>query len=102
MPKRFKSGLTGGEAKLIGLQALGFVAAEADRLHRFLDLSGLKVEELRTYAGDPMTLAGVLEHLMQDESLLLSFAANHRLTPDDVSAAYRLLAGETTDGIDFD
>ena len=85
----------------MGLQALGFVAADTDRLHRFLDLSGLRVEELKTYAGDPTTLAGVLEHLLQDESLLLSFTANHRVAPDDVTAAYRLLSGETTDGSDF-
>ena len=86
----------------MGLQALGFVAADADRLHRFLDLSGLRVEELRTYAGDPTTLAGVLEHLMQDESLLLSSAAKHRLTPDEDIAAYRRLSGATIDGSDFD
>lgn len=102
MQKRFRSGLTASEAKLMGLQALGFVASEADRLHRFLDLTGLDVAELRGFANEPATLAGVIEFLMQDESLMLSFAANHRLAPEDVSAAYRLLSGETGEDCDFD
>jgi hypothetical protein len=38
-------------------------------------------------------LQGVLDHLMQDETLLMVFAAEAGLTPESVTAAHRTLAG---------
>ncbi|MEQ8823343.1 MAG: DUF3572 domain-containing protein [Filomicrobium sp.] len=93
MPSRRNSQLSDADAELIGLKALGFVAEDGDRLERFLALSGVDVRALRAQASDPQTLAGILAHLLQDESLLLSFAANQQLQPEEISAAHRLLSG---------
>ena len=60
-------------AELIGVSALLFLAGDTDRLVRFLTLTGLGPAELRAEARSPRILAAVLEHLLQDESLLLVF-----------------------------
>jgi len=81
------------EAETIALRGLGFLASDADRLNRFLTLSGLTPPELRERAREPDLLAGVLEHLLADETLLLMFVAEGHLPPEDVTHAHVLLAG---------
>lgn len=80
-------------AETIALRALAFLAGDGERLGRFLALSGIGPDELRAHAREPHMLQGVLDHLMQDETLLMVFAAEAGLTPESVSAAHRTLAG---------
>jgi hypothetical protein len=75
----------------VGLAALGFLAAEPERLVRFLALTGLTLEDLRARAGDPSLLCAVLDHLLGDESLLFIFAEAEALHPAEVAAARRKL-----------
>lgn len=84
-------------AETLSVNALGWLAQDAERLERFLSLAGLGPDTLRAAAAQPGFLAAVLAHLMSDESLLLAFAANEGLAPEDVAAAARLLdpRGET-------
>jgi len=65
-----------------GYAALAFLAEDLARLTRFLDLTGLSPDQLRSQAGDPAMLAAVVEHLLGDESLLLTFTANAGLPPE--------------------
>jgi hypothetical protein len=88
-----KPGRTGADPEVLGLAALGFLAAEPDRLVRFLALSGLSLEDLRESAGEPAVLAGVLDHLLADESLLFEFAESQSLHPQEIAAARRKLPG---------
>jgi hypothetical protein len=88
-----KSHRTGQDPELVALAALGFLAAEPDRLVRFLALSGLALEDLRERAGEPALLAAVLDHLLADESLLFVFAEAESLHPSEVAAARRKLPG---------
>ena len=74
-------------AEAVGLAALAFLAEDRARLDRFLSLTGLPLERLRAEAGEPATLAAVLEHLLADESLLMVFAASSRFSPDDIAPA---------------
>jgi hypothetical protein len=77
----------------VGLAALSFLAAEPDRLVRFLGLTGIGLDDLRERAGDPALLGAVLEHLLADESLLFVFAEAEALHPADIAAARRKLPG---------
>jgi hypothetical protein len=90
---RAKSQGAGQDPELLGLAALGFLAAEPDRLVRFLALSGMTLEDLRGRAGSPELLAAVLDHLLDDESLLFVFAEAQSLHPAEVAAARRKLPG---------
>jgi len=85
------------EAEVIALQALGFLAAEPERLSRFMDLSGLGLDAIRASASDPAFLGGLLDHLLADQSLLLIFAEEHGLKPDRIGQLRRKLPGAHID-----
>ncbi len=82
-----------GDAGMVAVQALAFLAADEDRLGRFLALTGIEPAEIRAAAREPGFLAAVLEHVAGDEALLLAFAANAGLAPESVTAAQAALAG---------
>lgn len=75
------------DPEAIAISALAFLASDPERLGRFLALTGLGPAEIRAAAQSPGFLAGVLDHLMEDESLLLTFTAHDGLPPDAVVRA---------------
>ena len=79
------------QAEAVALQALAFLAEDAQRLGNFLALTGLGPEDLRAQAREPQLLAAVLDHLMREESQLLMFAANYGLAPELIGQAHVLL-----------
>jgi Protein of unknown function (DUF3572) len=81
-------------AESLAIQALTYLAAEPERLGRFLALSGLGPEEVRLAAKEPGFLAGVLEYLSSDESLLLGFAGHVRVDPAQIARAQAALSGD--------
>jgi hypothetical protein len=81
-------------AETIALSALAFLAEDVARLGRFLALTGVGPSELRQEARTPPIQAAVLGHLLQDESLLLVFAASHGIAPELVAPAYALLEAQ--------
>jgi hypothetical protein len=80
-------------AEMLAIQALGFIAAEPERLDAFLGATGLTLERLRESATQPDFLAGVLEHMLADESLLLAFAESAAIDPAAVARARNALGG---------
>lgn len=80
------------ESSAIALKALGFLAADADRLGRFLALSGVSPGALATQASSHAFQTGVLEHLLADEPMLLEFCANEGLRPELPGHALAVLA----------
>jgi Protein of unknown function (DUF3572) len=80
-------------AEQLAIAALGFIAAEPERLGRFLALSGIGPESIRTAAREQNFLLGVLDHVVADEPLLLAFAAEGGLDPEEVARARAVLAG---------
>lgn len=82
------------EAEVIALKALGFLASEPDRLGRFLALSGVELSDIRAVAQNPDFLIGLLNHLLQDELLLLTFTAEQELDPRLPALAAEALARE--------
>lgn len=81
------------QAKDVAIQALVFIAADGERLGRFLALSGIDPASIRAAAQEPGFLAGVLDHLGGDESLLLAFAEERSIRPEQIAGARLLLAG---------
>ncbi|AXS40874.1 DUF3572 domain-containing protein [Breoghania sp. L-A4] len=89
--------MTPEEAEIIAVEALGFLAREPEHLGRFLAVTGIGPHAIRDVAGEPGFLAGVLEFLMSDETLLLAFTENARLRPTMIAAARYRLAGDPAD-----
>jgi hypothetical protein len=79
-------------ATALAVAALSFLAAEPERLERFLALTGLGPQSLRAAAREPSFLIGVLEHVAGDETLLLAFADEGEIDPQDVGRALEALA----------
>jgi Protein of unknown function (DUF3572) len=77
----------------LAASALAFLAADPERLDRFLSLTGLGPHNLRDAAEDPAFLGSVLEYMLTDEELLLRFAADSNLEPDTVALAHQALSG---------
>jgi hypothetical protein len=80
-------------AELLAVQALTFLAQEPERLGRFLALAGIGPESLRAAASEPGFLAGILDHVASEETLLLAFAAHAGIAPADVAKARIILSG---------
>jgi Protein of unknown function (DUF3572) len=80
-------------AEGLAIAVLGFIAADPDRLGSFLAVTGIGPESIRDAAREPRFLAGVLDHVAGDESLLLAFAAEHEIDPDALMRARDMLAG---------
>jgi len=71
----------------MAVQALTFIAEEPERLARFLDATGLEPAQIRAAARERGFLAGVLEHMLGDESLLIAFASSAGIDPAEVARA---------------
>ena len=84
---------TTAEAEEVAIAALAFLAAEPGRLARFMGATGLDVGDLARGAAGPEVLGAMLDHLLEDESLLLVFAAEHRIAPERVGPARQALSG---------
>ncbi|MDX2289741.1 MAG: DUF3572 domain-containing protein [Hyphomicrobiaceae bacterium] len=81
------------QAETLALGALRFLAGDMARLSRFLAITGIGPADLRSGAGDHAVLTAVLDFLLQDQSLLLVYAAENSLEPATVEDARRVLGG---------
>ena len=79
-------------AEMLAIQALAFIGEEPERLAAFLQSSGLAIEKVREAAQQSGFLVGVLEHMLDDESLLLAFAASAGVDPAAIGHARAALA----------
>ena len=80
-------------AEAIAIQALSYLAGQPDELGRFLALTGISPQQLRAAAAQPGFLAGVLEHLGSDETLLRAFADESHIDPVEIVRARMILSG---------
>ncbi len=84
-------------AETLAIQALAYIAEKPERLNCFLDMTGVAPEQVRVAAREPDFLAGVLEHMLGEENLLLAFAQSAGIDPVDVVRACRALGGKGGD-----
>ena len=85
-------------ATSLAIMALSFIASDPERLGRFLALTGIGPESIRTAAREPGFLVGVLDHLASDDQLLRAFADQNEFDPEQVMQARELLAGAPPHG----
>jgi hypothetical protein len=84
-------------SQTIALKALGYLAADDELLEQFLGVTGLVVGDLRAGATDSAFLAGILDYFLQNEALLLAFAASEELAPETIVRARQRLPGALND-----
>jgi hypothetical protein len=82
-------------AESLAIQALTFIAADPERIGSFLAASGIGPDRIRAAAREPRFLAGVLDHLAGNESLLVAFALHADINPFDVAVARDVLGGRS-------
>jgi hypothetical protein len=92
--KRGRGELSRSDAEAIAVSAFERMAADPDRLGRFLALTGLDPGTLRAAASGPDFLPAVLNHVASDEQLLLDVAQELDLPPERLARARDLLSPE--------
>ena len=80
-------------AQEFAVAALEFIASEPRRLARFLDMTGIALESVGAASEEANFLAGVLDHLSDDESLLLTFCKQAGVAPQEIVRARVVLGG---------
>ena len=78
-------------AEIVAIQALNFIAGDAERLGLFLAETGIGPETLRKSAADPRFLASVLDFVMRDDATVKAFAKASELHPSHIAAAREVL-----------
>ncbi len=68
-------------AEVVALQVFEFIASSDEQLERFMSVSGLDPTSLRQIVQSPHGLAGLLDYLCSDESLLLAFCETAGIRP---------------------
>ncbi|MDP4025401.1 DUF3572 domain-containing protein [Methylobacterium sp. NEAU 140] len=79
-------------AERLALDVLLWIAGDDDRMGPFLAASGLTPDTLRASAREPGFLAGVLDHVMGDEPVLLACARALDVEPERIAEAWRRLS----------
>lgn len=74
-------------ASTLALAALGWVLEDDDRAERYLEITGLDPDTLRTGLGNPAVLASCLDFLANFEPDLLRAAEALAVTPEELIAA---------------
>lgn len=82
------------DPEMVAVAALAFIAEDAERLKRFLSLTGLEPETIRSGAQQPGFLSGVLQQIVGWEPWLVDFAAASGIEPAHVTRAAAQLADQ--------
>jgi uncharacterized protein DUF3572 len=78
-------------AEMLAVQALAFIAEDETRLSSFVAATGTAPQSIRDAAREPNFLAGVLEHILADENLLIAFADTVAIDPAEAARAHQAL-----------
>ncbi|HKS85130.1 MAG TPA: DUF3572 domain-containing protein [Pseudolabrys sp.] len=81
------------DAEALAIQALTFIAEDAERLGRFLAVTGIGPTEIRSAAREPGFLGGVLDYIASDERLVTAFAGAAGIDPAAVDKGRAALSG---------
>ncbi|MBS0272398.1 MAG: DUF3572 domain-containing protein [Proteobacteria bacterium] len=81
------------QAETIALQALSFLAKDDELLGQFLTKTGLTPQELKQRVREPDLLGGVLDAILEDDTILLAFCNVTSLSPETIIKARIALPG---------
>ena len=82
--------------EIVAIRALDFLAGDDDAFWRFLNLTGLAMDDIKDRIADPQFLGAVLDFLLEDERLVVAFANEKGLPRETPMAARQHLPGMTT------
>ena len=85
--------LTQEAAESLAIQALAFIASNAERIGPFLAATGIGPEMIRAAAHQPDFLGGVLDYMAGDDALLVAFSNEAGRNPFDIPIARDVLLG---------
>ena len=85
--------MTNEQAETIALQALTFIIQEETLLTQFLTTTGLNPQDLKDQFREPELLAGVLDAILADDAVLITFCNTASLSPETLVMARRALPG---------
>jgi hypothetical protein len=80
------------EAENIGLNAFSYITAYEERLERFLAVSGLRPDTIRSAAASPGFFAAILDYVASDEPLLIALAKELNMKPEHIMQAHWTLS----------
>jgi hypothetical protein len=80
-------------AMAMAVDILSFLAEREDDFIRFISLSGLGPDELRSGLNDPEILAGIMDFLLSEDRLVLDFTQSAGLAPTAPAQARAHLPG---------
>ena len=84
--------MTPETAKELSIQGVRYLAGDHEQLARFLSLSGLAPQDIRTLVSERAFHVAVLDFFLGHEPSLIAFAASTGIDPTDVATAKRALA----------
>lgn len=90
-PRSSKPLSTQQAAREVSLGALGFLAADPERIGPFLAESGLSPADLRGIAGSTAFHVALLDYLINRQDLLIAYAEGAQIDPGHVVAAREIL-----------
>ncbi|MEI8396372.1 MAG: DUF3572 domain-containing protein [Rhodospirillaceae bacterium] len=85
------------DAEVIALQALAFLAGDDDAFSLFLNITGLTPDIVKAEASSPGFQGAVLDYVLGNETLLMTFADENNLSPESIAVARRKLPGSSID-----
>ena len=84
--------VTREEAENVALHAFSFLTGDEERLGRFLAVSGLVPDTIRSVASSPGFFAGILDYVVSDEPLLIALAKELNTKPEHIMQAHWTLS----------
>ena len=82
----------------IAISGLQFIAGDSEQLSRFVALSGVAPDEMRSMASSPEFMVAILDYFLGDDPTLIAFSASADIDPNDIQKAkYSLSPQEFSD-----
>lgn len=86
--------MTPETASDIAISGLQFIAGDSEQLSRFVALSGVSPDEMRSMAQSEAFLVAILDYFLGDEPTLLAFATSANIDPMDIPRAKQVFEPE--------
>lgn len=84
--------MTKDEAQEIAVASFSALAADPERMSGFLELTGLRPDTLRQAAASAGFFSAVLDHVINDEALLIAIARAIEVSPERLVMAQQALS----------
>lgn len=85
--------MTTGQAEILALQALGWLAQSDDLLTVFLNATGMAERDLKSRADEPEVLAAVMDFVLMDDAWVMGVSAEAGITPETLLEVRAALPG---------